>query len=82
MRQLRAVHEELDGYRQLLGRFQAAAAGEYEGLVAAARPELGPPFFAYLDICIKAAHVRNPLPAATQLGRGKGRGWLAGWMDG
>lgn len=59
MRQLRAVHEELAGYRGLLARFQAAAPGDYEGLVAANRPDLSSPFFAYLDIAIKAAHVRR-----------------------
>ena len=59
VRQLRAVHEELAGYRALLARFQAAAPGDYEGLVAANRPDLSSPFFAYLDIAIKAAHVRR-----------------------
>lgn len=63
MRQLRAVHEELSGHRALLARFRAAGAGEYEGLVAANRPDLSTPFFAYLDICIKAAHVRSAEPS-------------------
>ena len=59
VRQLRAVHEELSGYRALLVRFKGAGPGEYEGLVATNRPELSTPFFAYLDVAIKAAHVRE-----------------------
>ena len=61
VRQLRSLHEELSSYRQLLAKIRGAAPGDYEALVAANRQDLGAPFFAYLEICIKAAHVRgNP----------------------
>ena len=62
VRQLRSVHEELSNYKALLARFQAAAPEEHEPMVAASRPDLGTAFFTYLDICIKAAHVRHPCP--------------------
>ena len=68
-RQLRAVHEELAEYDQLLAAFRAAPAAEHECLVASRRPSLGEAFFAHLDTYIKSLHVRRPLfaPAAPAL---------------
>lgn len=61
VRQLRAVHEELTSYRELLAKFRGATLTHHEALVAANRTNLGDAFFAYLDICIKAAHVSRSM---------------------
>jgi hypothetical protein len=58
------VHEELQGYDELIAKFQAAPVTDWESIVSSRRGDLGTEFFGHLNSRVQALHVRDTqLPA-------------------
>ena len=53
------MHEELQGYDELIAKFQASPVTDWESIVSARRGDLGTEFFGHLNSRVQALHVRD-----------------------
>lgn len=52
------IHEELQGYDELIAKFQESPVPDWESIVSARRADMGTEFFAHVNCRVQALHVR------------------------
>ena len=63
------MHEELQGYDELIAKFQASPVTDWESIVSSRRGDLGTEFFGHLNSRVQALHVRDTrAPASNTAG--------------
>lgn len=62
------VHEELQGYDELIAKFCEAPATDWESIVSSCRSDMGVEFFTHLNSRVQALHVRLRVHSLRRLG--------------